>query len=211
LAQKILYIAKKSIEKNDKFSIVLTGGLSIIGLYRMLARSDSDWKKWHIYIGDERCSLVDNKDRNDMLINKVWLCNNLIPKDNIYFFKPELGLLEVKKEYEKILKRVDKFDIVLLSIGDDGHIASLFPNHIYPKDQDVVIECHSPKPPKERISMSYKRLNEAHNIFKIIMGKSKRPIVKLLLQGDFFPVNLVNGEMERVFIQYNAIPGEYKE
>ena len=43
------------------------------------------------------------------------------------------------------------------------------------------------------------------------MGKSKRPIVKLLLQGDFFPVNLVNGEMERVFIQYNAIPGEYKE
>jgi 6-phosphogluconolactonase len=210
LAQEILHIAKKSIEVNDRFSIVLTGGSSVLSLYKILSKSDSNWNKWYVYIGDERCLPIDDKDRNDLIINKIWLCNNLIPKNNIYFIEPELGLLKAREKYEEILKQVNKFDVVLLSVGEDGHISSLFPNHVYPKDQDVIVEYDSPKLPKERISMSYERLDKACNIFKVIIGKSKQPIVKLLLQEVFFPVNMVCGEIESVFIHNNAIPIEYK-
>jgi 6-phosphogluconolactonase len=205
LAQEVLNIAKKSIFKKDCFSIVLTGGQSVLNLYKILSKSDSNWEKWHIYIGDERFLPVGHKDRNDQTINEIWLDNSTIPKKNIHFIKAELGLLEARAEYENTLKRIDKFDVVLLSMGEDGHIASLFPNHSYPKEQLVVIEQNSPKPPKERISMSYQQLNKAHYVFKLIIGESKQKAVTLLEQNVNLPITKVNGECEKLFFCKNAI------
>jgi 6-phosphogluconolactonase len=205
LAQEILNIAKKSIFEKDCFSIVLTGGQSVLSLYKILSKADSYWDKWHIYIGDERFLPVGHKDRNDQTINEIWLDNSTIPKKNIHFIKAELGLLEARAEYENTLKRIDKFDVVLLSMGEDGHIASLFPNHSYPKEQLVVIEQNSPKPPKERISMSYQQLNKAHYVFKLIIGESKQKAVTLLEQNVNLPITKVNGECEKLFFCKNAI------
>jgi 6-phosphogluconolactonase len=207
LACNILNIAKKSIEQNDCFSIVLTGGQSILALYSILSKSSSDWSKWHVYIGDERCLIKNHKDRNDRIINEIWLDNSAIPKDNIYFIKAEMGLLKARREYEKILMRVDKFDVVLLSVGEDGHIASLFPGRTYPNNQHIVIERNSPKPPAQRISMSYDRLRASENMFVIIIGELKQNLVKLIIEGVNLPVNkLINGA-ERFFIHRNTIEG----
>jgi 6-phosphogluconolactonase len=68
-----------------------------------------------------------------------------------------------------------------------------------------VIEKNSPKPPKERISISYQRLNNTKNLFKVIIGESKRPIVRRLLKGERLPANFINGEMEKFFIHKNLI------
>ena len=205
LAQEILNIAKKSIFKKDCFSIVLTGGQSVLSLYKILSKSESNWDKWHIYIGDERFLPARHKDRNDQTINEIWLDNSTISKNNIHFIKAELGLLKAKLEYEKILKKIDKFDVVLLSMGEDGHIASLFPNHVYPEDQMIVVEHDSPKPPKERVSMSYKQLNRAHYIFKLIIGESKQQAVHLLQKNTNLPMTKVTGECEKLYICKNAI------
>jgi 6-phosphogluconolactonase len=205
LAQEVLNIAKKSIFEKDCFSIVLTGGQSVLNLYKILSKSDSNWEKWHIYIGDERCVPMCHKDRNDQAINEIWLDNSTIPKNNIHFIKAELGLLKAKLEYEKTLKTIDKFDVVLLSMGEDGHIASLFPNHVYPEDQMIVVEHDSPKPPKERVSMSYKQLNRAHYIFKLIIGESKQKAVTLLKQNANLPIARVNGDCEKLYFCKSAI------
>jgi 6-phosphogluconolactonase len=205
LAQEILNIAKKSISEKDFFSIVLTGGQSVLNLYKILSKADSNWDKWHIYIGDERFLPAGHKDRNDQTINEIWLDNSPIPKNNIHFIKAELGLLEARVEYEDTLKKIDKFDVVLLSMGEDGHIASLFPNHIYPEEQMVVVERSSPKPPKERISMSYQQLNKSHYIFKLIIGESKQKAVTLLGQNVNLPIARVNRECEKLFFCKNAI------
>ena len=205
LAQEVLNIAKKSIFEKDCFSIVLTGGQSVLNLYKILSKSDSNWEKWHIYIGDERCVPMRHKDRNDQVINEIWLDNSTISKNNIHFIKAELGLLKAKLEYEKILKRIDKFDIVLLSMGEDGHIASLFPNHIYPEEQMVVVEKSSPKPPKERISMSYEALNKSDYVFKLIIGESKQKAVHLLRKSISLPIVKVTSKHEKLYICVNAI------
>jgi len=205
LAQEILNIAKKSIFEKDFFSIVLTGGQSVLNLYKILSKADSNWDKWHIYIGDERFLPAGHKDRNDQIINEIWLNNSTIPQKNIHFIKAELGLLDARVEYENTLKRIDKFDVVLLSMGEDGHIASLFPNHIYPEEQMVVVEQGSPKPPKERVSMSYQQLNKAHYIFKLIIGESKQKAVTLLEQNVNLPITRVNGNCEKLYICKNAI------
>ena len=204
LAQEILNIAKKSIFEKDCFSIVLTGGQSVLSLYKILSKADSNWDKWHIYIGDERCVPMDHKDRSDRVINEIWLDNSAIPKKNIHFIKAELGLLEARLEYENTLKRIGTFDIVLLSMGEDGHIASLFPNHVYLEEQMVVVEQDSPKPPKERVSMSYQQLNKAHYIFKLIIGESKQKAVTLLEQNVNLPITRVNGDCEKLYICKNA-------
>ena len=199
LAQEILNIAKKSIFEKDCFKIVLTGGQSVLSLYKILSKADSNWDKWYIYIGDERFLPAGHKDRNDQTINKIWLNNSTIPKRNIHFIKAELGLLEARAEYENALKKIDKFDVVLLSMGEDGHVASLFPNHTYPEDQMVVVERNSPKSPKERISMSYQQLNKAHYVFKLIVGESKQKAVILLKQNVSLPITRVNGDCEKIY------------
>ena len=205
LAQEILNIAKKSIFEKDCFSIVLTGGQSVLNLYKILSKSDSNWEKWHIYIGDERCVPMRHKDRNDQVINEIWLDNSTISKNNIHFIQAELGLIEAQKEYEKVLKKIDKFDVVLLSVGEDGHVASLFPNHSYPDNKMVVIEGNSPKSPKQRLSMSYKQLNKSNYIFKLLIGKSKQQVVHLLQKTTNLPITKVTGECEKLYICKNAI------
>ena len=205
LAQEILNIAEQSIRQNGCFNIVLTGGKSALNLYIILSKSNSDWDKWHIYIGDERYFTKNHKNRNDQVIREIWLDNSTISKNNIHFIQAELGLIEAQKEYEKVLKKIDKFDVVLLSMGEDGHIASLFPNHLYSEEQMVVVERNSPKPPKERISMSYQQLNKTHYVFKLIVGESKQKAVILLGQNVNLPITRVNGECEKLFFCKNAI------
>ena len=205
LAQEILNIAKKSIFEKDCFSIVLTGGQSVLSLYKILSKADSNWDKWHIYIGDERFLPAGHKDRNDQIINEIWLDNSPIPKKNIHFIKAELGLLEARLEYENTLKKNDTFDIVLLSMGEDGHVASLFPNHAYPENQMVVVEKNSPKPPKQRLSMSYKQLNKSNYIFKLLIGKSKQQAVHLIQNNINLPITKVTGGYNKMYVCKNAI------
>jgi 6-phosphogluconolactonase len=152
---------------------------------------------------------LGDKDRNNRIINEVWLNGSSIPKSNINFIQSELGIVEGMLHYERIIKNLNDFDVVLLSIGEDGHTASLFPDHTYVENQNVVIEENSPKYPKDRISMSYLRLNKSKNVFKIILGESKQKAVELWLQGVVLPINQIHGSSERIYICTNALPVQY--
>ena len=204
LARDILDIAEKSIQLNNIFRIVLAGGESIASLYKVLNNSKSDWSKWQIYIGDERCMPLKDINRNDHMINNIWLDHSKIPKKNIHFTHAELGPYKASIHYENVLKNIGYFDVVLLSIGEDGHTASLFPSHFYDENKSVVVECNSPKYPKERVSMSYSRLNQSKNIFKVINGKSKQGALDLWSKGVILPINQINGHSEKVYICEDA-------
>ncbi len=206
LAHDILVIAENSIQLNNNFKIVLAGGTSVINLYKILSNSKSDWHKWKIYIGDERCLPLEDKDRNDYIINKAWLNSSPIPKQNINFMHTELGADNAALHYEDVLKNIEDFDIVLLSIGEDGHTASLFPDHLYAENKSVVVEYNSPKYPKDRISMSYSRLNQTRNVFKVISGTLKQGAVNFWLNGLTLPINKINGHSEKVYICEDALP-----
>jgi 6-phosphogluconolactonase len=91
-------------------------------------------------------------------------------------------------------------------MGEDGHIASLFPGHKYPENRSVIIEKKSPKIPRQRLSMSYKQLNKSTYVFKIILGQPKRQAISLIFQGCDLPINRVFGEVEKIFIHSSAIP-----
>ena len=205
LAKKILMIAEESIKLKGDFTIVLAGGKSPKKLYEILKGSNSEWDKWIVYIGDERCLPIDDNERNDGQIMKEWLNVSHIKKENIYSIKAELGMLNAKLDYEKVLSKVDVFDVVLLSVGEDGHTASLFPNRRYNDIDSVVLEYKSPKKPLERISMSYSRLNSSKYVFKIVSGRNKKDMVDSWIEGKLLPINKINGNIEEVYLNINAI------
>jgi 6-phosphogluconolactonase len=204
LANDILDAAKTAIRLNNSFKIVLTGGNSILNTYKVLSNSESDWGKWHVYLGDERCLPVGDKGRNSHIINQVWLNNSRILKKNIHFIDAELNAIAGAARYENILNSAGDFDVTLLSMGEDGHVASLFPGHLYDTSKSIVIERNSPKYPKERISMSYSRLNRSKNIFKVVSGSSKQRSLDLWLKGDGLPINQISGINNKIYLCKDA-------
>ena len=206
VADDILDVAKISIKSTGSFKIVLAGGKSLIPTYKILSHSNADWSRWHIYIGDERCLPLKNKERNDHNINIIWLNNSPIPKKNIHFIRAELDAKQAAQHYETTLKEVKNFDVTLLSMGEDGHTASLFPGHQYDNKRDVIIINDSPKKPKQRISLSYFRLNRSNKVFKIISGSSKCNAVKQWLNNIQLPINQINGDSEKVYLSQDALP-----
>ena len=207
LAKDILSIANKSINKNGKFTIVLAGGNSFINSYKILRESKTNWRNWYIFLSDERCLPANDKNRNDQKINEVWLNNGKIPKKNINFICAELDIKDAVKHYGLALKNIINFDLVLLGMGEDGHTASLFPNHFYNKNKSVVIEHNSPKYPKERISLSYSRLNKSKYVYKLISGPSKSKALNLWMNGEDLPINQIYGEVEKVYICDDVLTG----
>ena len=114
-----------------------------------------------------------------------------IPKNHIFDIPTELGAEESAAAYRLIVKAALPFDLVLLGMGEDGHVASLFPTRIHDENAWVHSIYDSPKPPAERITLSAKALSNTHHLFFLITGKDKREALKRWRDGENLPVATV--------------------
>jgi len=187
----IVRSANEAIAERGQFSIVMAGGSTPRAVYRLLRDMKIDWSKWHIYHGDERCLLRDHEDRNSLMVEQVLLRHVNIPADQIHDIPAELGNVEGAKAYAKTLAGVPTFDMVLLGLGEDGHTASLFPNHAVDNSADAVPVFNSPKPPAERITMSQNRLNNTREVIFIVSGAGKQEAVDNWRKGVAIPATLI--------------------
>jgi len=203
--QFILKQANTAIIKKGSFSLVLSGGTTPVGLYKLLAKEKIDFKKWHIYFGDERCLPVDHLDRNSYVAESIWLSKVNILKSHIHIIPAELGGKEGALKYEKILNKNENFDLVILGLGDDGHIASLFPNDNWDNSKQVISITNSPKPPNHRISLSPSRLSSTENVLFLISGKNKLDALNQWKGGDDIPVKLISAKNQIMIMTFNVI------
>ena len=188
---RILQAANEAIAKHGSFSIVLAGGSTPKTIYAMLAKADTDWAKWHVYINDDRCLPVDDDERNSKMVNEVWLSHVSIPNNQFHAIACELGPIEGAKTYNKTLANVGTFDLVLFGLGEDGHTASLFPGHVVDNSADVVPVFNSPKPPAERVTMSQNRLNNTKEALFLVTGSGKQAAVNAWRGGESIPAALI--------------------
>ena len=188
---RILQAATEAIAKRSNFSIVLAGGSTPKSIYKALSQQQADWANWHVFINDDRCLPIDHADRNSKMVEDVWLSHVSIPKNQFYPIPCELGPIEGAKAYAKTLAQVGTFDLVLFGLGEDGHTASLFPNHIVDNSADVVPVFDSPKPPAERVTMSQNRLNNTHEALFLVTGKGKQEAVDNWRSGVDIPAALI--------------------
>lgn len=190
-AAAIAHAAQQAIAARGCFIVVLAGGATPRGVYRRLASETSDWTRWHVYFGDERCRPVGDAERNDRMARDVWLDRVPIPAAQIYAIPAELGAREAARRYLETLRGVDRFDLVLLGLGEDGHVASLFPRRPT-EGPDVLAVFDAPKPPPERVTLSASRLSRARDVFFIVSGQAKRPAVIAWRQGEPIPARQVS-------------------
>jgi 6-phosphogluconolactonase len=189
--------------------IVITGGrtgLAIVkaldeALFRLIRENNSfEGCMLHVWFSDERFVTYEDPDRNDTaLISGFGLCTA-----NIVFHRAwQAGDLdEAATEYAlevDLELGMRPFDAVVLSMGEDGHIASLFPGLFDPEFATAALAVHnSPKLPSLRVSLSLARLANAKHIFIFALGAGKAAALQSIATG---PVGLLersspNGELQ---------------
>lgn len=191
--------AEKAIKQYNSFHIVLSGGETPRLIYPELAKIETNWDKWHFWVGDERVPSETFTKLNKVMIQDLLLDNIPCFPHQVHFIKVELGLGKAVSDYCEALKSVDMFDLALLGIGEDGHTASLFPGNnigIDANAEDILIITNAPKDPPNRLSLSAKRLCASRNILFIAKGVEKKSIIDIVQQDARLPCNKIVGANE---------------
>jgi 6-phosphogluconolactonase len=201
LADALCVEADAAIAARGVFHLVLAGGSTPRALYRALADRNVGDARWHVWYGDERCLSLDHPERNSAMLEAAWLAASRIPPENRRPIPAELGSGEAATVYAGWLKEVADFDVVLLGMGEDGHTASLFPDHDWgavPGSSDVLAVYAAPKPPPERVSLSAARLNRSRRVWFVITGSGKRDALTRWKNGAVLPVAAIQGRQQTV-------------
>jgi 6-phosphogluconolactonase len=193
----ILNAATRAIDQRGRFLIVLAGGSTPRGIYRMLRDAATDWSSWHVYFGDERCLPADDDERNSAIASRAWLNHVPIPQHQVHVIPAELGASAAALACGETLRGVGEFDLVLLGLGEDGHTASLFPGRgwgVAPGAPDALAVFDAPKPPSQRVSLSAARLSRARAVLFLVEGESKRNAVAQWRMGADIPARAIHPE-----------------
>jgi 6-phosphogluconolactonase len=184
-------------------SIVLTGGGIGAATLREIADSPAryaiDWSRLTVWWGDERFLPEGHPDRNDTQARDALLSKVDLDPERVHPMPASDGPLgddldAAAEAYAEELAKAahpedhsaaPSFDILLLGLGPDGHIASLFPESpaLY-DDRSVVPVRGAPKPPPTRISLSMETINGAREIWIVAAGEEKATAARLGLSGS---------------------------
>ena len=199
----IIDAANESIKKNDIFKIVLCGGSTPKRIYGKLQEQKTDWAKWIIFLGDERCLPANHKDRNSMMIKNSF-CNNVtIPSNQIFLIESEIGNIAAANKYNLMLDKEENFDLVLLGFGEDGHTASLFPGHEWDDSKNAIAVFDAPKPPANRVSMTASRLSKTDKILYLVSGSNKGNAFLRWKDENDLPVSKITSNDELVIYSFD--------
>jgi 6-phosphogluconolactonase len=156
-------------------SIVLTGGSTPRHAYEVAAEIEADWSGVELWWGDERCVPSDD-ERSNYGMAKAALLDRLDGEPAaVHRIQGELGRDAAVAEYKQELEGVGDFDLVLLGLGPDGHVASLFPNFptLDVTGRDVVGSPAGHEPFVDRISMTLPRLGATAELLFLVAGEEK--------------------------------------
>lgn len=173
--------------------IVLTGGTIAEDIHRELARlspaSEVDWSQVVVWWGDERFVPPDSPDRNAGQARAAFLDAVGVDPARVHEMPSTADAADVDAgaaSYAAVLsEHAADFDVLMLGIGPDGHIASLFPGfaQLAVTDRAAVGVTGSPKPPPERISLTFPVLNRARSVWFLVSGDGKADAVARALGG----------------------------
>lgn len=201
LADALCAEADAAVAARGVFHLVLAGGSTPRALYEELARRGAGDASWHVWYGDERCLPEDDSDRNSVMAEAAWLAVSNVPAENRRPIPAELGAVDAAAAYGAWLEGVGDFDVVLLGMGEDGHTASLFPDHDWgagPGSPDAIAVFDAPKPPPTRVSLSAARLNRSAKLWFVVTGAGKHAALRRWSTGERLPVSSVRGKAETV-------------
>ncbi len=164
-------------------TLVLTGGTSPTRAYELLSQLDLEWGRVSILFGDERCVPADDPESNYRMAKESLL--DRVNPATVYRIPGELGPDVGADLYAEVVSGTAPFDFVLLGVGEDGHVNSLFPGHDALRSQALTAGIHdSPKPPLQRVTMTFRAIRDARRVLIIATGAGKAHAVALARRGE---------------------------
>jgi 6-phosphogluconolactonase len=181
-------------------SIVLTGGTTPELAYEEAAKREPDWSKTELWWGDERCVPPDDERSNYGMAKRSLLDRIERPPAAIHRIEGELGKEAAAAAYARELDD-HPLDLLLLGMGPDGHIASLYPNAPTLEEREKVLPAEAQLEPfVDRVTLSVPALRSAAEILFLITGESKAEATRHAFRGEpspAAPASLVRSDRGR--------------
>ncbi|PTT36742.1 6-phosphogluconolactonase [Chryseobacterium sp. HMWF028] len=196
-ADSFVGLSKKSIQKNDRFVVALSGGSSPKAIFKLLSTpkyaEQIEWNKVYFFWVDERWVPLNDDKSNFRMTNEALLSQVPTDKNHVFPMYGD-GILpeDYAKTYEQQIRNVlgsdGIFDFILLGMGDDGHTASLFPGEEVLNEKEKWVSAYYLKPQEMfRITLTAPLINKAENILVIAFGESKKHALNEVLNGEYNP------------------------
>jgi len=166
-------------------SIVLTGGSSVADAYREAAALEPDWSAVTLWWGDERCVSPED-ERSNFRLGKENLLDHLERQPHeLHRIRGEVPPADAADELEQALAGVE-LDLMLLGLGPDGHMASLFPGspQLGVRDRRVAYGPAGLEPWVDRVTMTLSTINAASRIVFLVTGADKADAVSRAFAGE---------------------------
>jgi 6-phosphogluconolactonase len=204
-AARLITAITDTLASQGRADIVVTGGTVGVATLRAVAANDLsgsiDWSHVHVWWGDERFVATADPDRNEGQAQAALFHAIALPEENIHRVPSSTDVDSVAAAaagYRDELARNGnpRFDILMLGLGPDGHVASLFPGHPAVGDQSatVLAVADSPKPPPIRVTLSLDTINGSKQVWVIAAGTEKSEAVADCLHGNtMYPGAAVHG------------------
>jgi len=153
--------------------VVLTGGSTPRIAYERAAKLEPDWSRVELWWGDERCVPADDERSNYGMAKHALLDH--VATGAVHRMRGELGREEGAAQYDEELGSLERFDLLLLGLGPDGHIASLFPMQptLDVTDRRVIGAEAKHEPFVDRITLTLPLLRSARAVLFLVTGEDK--------------------------------------
>jgi 6-phosphogluconolactonase len=195
-AEWLTDMAKETLEKQERFTIAISGGDIPKPLYKIMATEYGDkinWSKVDIFLAENKCITYPDEQLNNAMETKVLVDNLPILKNQIHTINTKVAPEESARQYEELLRnhfndKEKAFDLVILGLGEQGNLLSFFPNEdennyrgnwvipVYDKQEDIF-----------KVSLTIAAINASAVKAFVVTGKRKEDAVLRVLKGKYDP------------------------
>jgi 6-phosphogluconolactonase len=173
---------REALAAKKEVNLAVPGGRNVVKVFQAMQGSDIDWHRVHFFIIDERLVPIEHPDSNyrllhENLIDPLLRAGRISPANAHPFIMDASSADRGASRYEEILAEHGfRYDIILLSSGEDGHVGALYPNHhsIKDKHHGFIVMEDSPKPPPQRMTSSLSLMQTADTALILFVGEAKR-------------------------------------
>jgi 6-phosphogluconolactonase len=209
LAERFELIGREALAERGAFSLAVPGGSVATTFFPRLARAGLDWSRVDFFWADERAVAKDHADSNHAVARRLWLEPADVPAARIHRMPADDADLQraaarYSAEITRVLGDAPALDLALLGMGEDGHVASLFPAHVLLGEEQLAVAAveDAPKPPARRLTLTLPTLTRARLVVVVATGAAKAAAVRASLEDrdTALPVTLVVQRARRVVV-----------
>jgi 6-phosphogluconolactonase len=181
-AQHLCEKLREALATKKQVNVAVPGGRNVAKIFQVMQGEELVWQRVHFFIIDERLVPIEHPDSNykllqDHFIDPLARAGKIAPGNAHPFILDTSSMDRGAKRYEEVLSEHGfRYDIILLSSGEDGHVGALYPHHhsIMDKHHGFIVMDDSPKPPPERMTSSLSLMQTADTALILFVGEAKR-------------------------------------